>query len=415
MPKTSLNMNVQKTSPRRVRIISPAGAVLSDSTSHVAHLRREEVRTTVNTPNYRSYRRGLNGKSKDKLPMNPFEYTLATWNRMTGSYEQSHIASGERDLRTGNISNDIVVSNYWDFGEPTLNEKNRLLGEVINGSLRETKDQKVNLGVVFGERKRTADLILGTAENLKNAILDLRRGRPFQAISRLVGKDSKKADLLLKKLRRAPKDVGGQWLALQYGWQPLLSDVYGAAEFLAQKANEPVRTRISHSKTIRWYVNNVASIHGGTIPLYRRLRGRYTRKVVYYFSVSSQINKDLSALGIYNPLSVAWELLPYSFVADWFIPIGTFIDVLDATTGLTFQTGSSTEFTKATQDWRIDGTSVHAGWRYNLSGKGSSSVVRCKRVALGSFPLPHLPSFDTRIRPKRVANGLALIFQRIKR
>jgi len=43
--------------------------------------------------------------------------------------------------------------------------------------------------------------------------------------------------------------------------------------------------------------------------------------------------EELSAprsLGLYDPLSVAWELVPFSFVADWFIPIGTYLDNLAA-------------------------------------------------------------------------------------
>jgi hypothetical protein len=34
-------------------------------------------------------------------------------------------------------------------------------------------------------------------------------------------------------------------------------------------------------------------------------------------------------LGLLDPLSVAWELLPWSFVIDWFIPIGAYLDVLN--------------------------------------------------------------------------------------
>jgi hypothetical protein len=30
-----------------------------------------------------------------------------------------------------------------------------------------------------------------------------------------------------------------------------------------------------------------------------------------------------------DPLSVAWELLPWSFVVDWFIPIGSYLDLVN--------------------------------------------------------------------------------------
>lgn len=34
--------------------------------------------------------------------------------------------------------------------------------------------------------------------------------------------------------------------------------------------------------------------------------------------------------GLLNPLSVAWELMPLSFVADWFLPIGSYLSGFDA-------------------------------------------------------------------------------------
>jgi hypothetical protein len=37
----------------------------------------------------------------------------------------------------------------------------------------------------------------------------------------------------------------------------------------------------------------------------------------------------LNSFGFLTPELVAWELLPFSFVADWFIPIGTYLEALD--------------------------------------------------------------------------------------
>jgi hypothetical protein len=38
---------------------------------------------------------------------------------------------------------------------------------------------------------------------------------------------------------------------------------------------------------------------------------------------------EIRQMGVLDPLSVAWEVLPFSFVADWFIPIGTYLENLN--------------------------------------------------------------------------------------
>jgi hypothetical protein len=44
--------------------------------------------------------------------------------------------------------------------------------------------------------------------------------------------------------------------------------------------------------------------------------------------------KQLSQLGITNPALLVWELIPYSFVIDWLIPVGDFLSSLDALVGV---------------------------------------------------------------------------------
>lgn len=39
----------------------------------------------------------------------------------------------------------------------------------------------------------------------------------------------------------------------------------------------------------------------------------------------------MAQLGLLNPEIVAWELLPFSFVADWFIPIGSYLEARSIT------------------------------------------------------------------------------------
>jgi len=55
-------------------------------------------------------------------------------------------------------------------------------------------------------------------------------------------------------------------------------------------------------------------------------------------------------LGLLNPVAVLWEVVPLSFVVDWFIPIGTYLASLDAMAGVSIWTSweslqANTEYT----------------------------------------------------------------------
>jgi hypothetical protein len=57
---------------------------------------------------------------------------------------------------------------------------------------------------------------------------------------------------------------------------------------------------------------------------------------------NSILLKTASELGLTNPVEVLWELVPFSFVIDWALPIGSFISQFDASLGWTFVDGSIT-------------------------------------------------------------------------
>jgi hypothetical protein len=53
-----------------------------------------------------------------------------------------------------------------------------------------------------------------------------------------------------------------------------------------------------------------------------------------------------SSLGLANPFALAWELTPLSFVLDWFVSVGDFLNGLGATLGCDFVGGYETHFVR---------------------------------------------------------------------
>lgn len=285
----------------------------------------------------------------------------------------------------------------------------------------------VNLGVAFGERKRTADLILGTAAELGAAFGRVKRGDIKGALDGLARGDRSLADRLWKDPRRRRvadddnrpklKDAGNRWLQLQYGWDPLVGDIIGAAESLAKRAEKPWPVKVAISRSFKYDGYNAKpEEQWNTCPLRRRESAIYTRKYVYFFTQSYEHLSSLAAYGITNPAAVAWELLPWSFVYDWVLKIGEWIDTFDATAFLAFQKGCTTSFEKVEVRYKSTATrALDNGDYWSVNGRAYGSDVVCIRTPLSGFAHAYKPRLGTFLTPTRTANALALALQQFSK
>jgi hypothetical protein len=278
-------------------------------------------------------------------------------------------------------------------------------------SILDLKDQKVNLVQAFAERKQTARLFASTMKRCVAAVTSLKRGK-FGEAARALG--VKASPRRIRKYSKSWSEdqsqaVANGWLELQYGWRPLLQDIYGSAELIAQKNIREVRSisSVSASKHYRdtMYKGGNSSNARYFFDIDRRVKIKYT---VYYSTPSE--SHTLAQVGITNPAYIAWELTPWSFVVDWAIPIGNYINSLDGTKGLTFEKGCRTFFQKITvfgkavSETRPDGITT-----YTFYDAGDYLKVECTRTAISSFPRTSLPSFKNPFGTEHVANLLALL------
>ena len=112
-----------------------------------------------------------------------------------------------------------------------------------------------------------------------------------------------------------------------------------------------------------------------------------------------------------NPLLTAWELVPYSFVVDWFIPIGDFLSQFSASHGLQYVSGTSVTYIKysANRSYRHYRAAYPNDAQFeNLIGQEYFSV---RREVHSSSPIG-FPVFENGLGVKRALNALALITQR---
>jgi hypothetical protein len=256
----------------------------------------------------------------------------------------------------------------------------------------------INLAQAFGERKQTASLLATTANRLVRAARALRRGRLDSFVEAL----SIKKERAMKgwhRVRRTPKSkrIASHWLEYQYGWKPLLQDAYGAAELLARHIRDDsdhhhAFGRGSHRTKSRTIINlnGIRDTHSDD--------SRTDTHIWCRYRLDSAARAVLGATGLNNPALLAWELLPFSFVVDWFIPIGNYVESLTAFDGFTFVDGGQVNLTERRYEHSRSGTSKktynHPVYTWQSEEFfGGRWLLQLNRTKLTSFPGASRPSF----------------------
>ena len=290
-----------------------------------------------------------------------------------------------------------MVPTYCNLAGAPTSVAPALRARALSVARGKLKSNDFNAPVAVGELAATASMFENAISSISKAARAYRR-RDWKGVCKSLGCE----------YRKPAKSAASFMLTYSYGVVPLLLDVHGAAKALEE------------SPADRW----ITTVKAGS-------RQQYDREV-YYMPVSGSGSLDFSSarvkvtsgsfvridaspvnpglikmaqLGITNPLAVAWELTTLSFVADWFYPVGDFLNGLDATLG-----------------WEIKGFSQSDYIRINISASGVSNLymrsnvwsshyekISLNRTVSSSVPFPILTDLRGKLTGRRIANGLSLL------
>lgn len=375
---------------------------------------------------------GFNSKNRQSMLKSlDFEYSLSESNAEGYTHSwTTPLAVSVGPGTAGYSDSQTWTTNVFQAGsvsDPTSSwlQTGQMQNRATSNLLKNLRNSSFNAAQALGERKQTADLVSSTAKKVAGALTNLRKGNFGRAARSLGLTPRKRAGRRFNSQFATDqgKAIGNAWLELQYGWKPLLSDIYGSMETLS-RANNPAGNQNTVFKKAtgrtkrkeELYRKTVTSLPNGYSGSDEITRVGYAEVIVktgVTYSISSPALADLKTVGITNPLLLAWELLPYSFVVDWFLPIGNYLESLDATAGLSFYEGYITTFTKfeATTNWSSSysyATGQQHFYRFVVENYKTVKVVRSK---LGSFPAAPAPRFKNPLSTSHVASAMALLLQ----
>lgn len=265
------------------------------------------------------------------------------------------------------------------------NLRNRISTQLVEKSL----DQKMDLAESLATLPQTVMMVATLTMKVVRAIRALQR-RDFPGALAALGLSPSGG-----RLRTLPKTPAKAWLELQYGWLPLLNDIYAGIQALIDGLKKPgYQFTVTRRGAQGLLLPKPSTIPGpGNWQWTHSGRAEAKVEAKMRCRVSDPTVAMLSSLGLLNPLSLAWNLLPFSFVLDWFLPVGSFLAAVGAPLGLQFLHGYMTTVTNGTMT--SSGSILNSNPRTTIFRNGSSCTEEfgtIDRTSYSTWPalLPYI-------------------------
>jgi hypothetical protein len=371
-------------------------------------------RDRVYQSHYRTYTGtvtpGFRTMKPSQLPVNPYSMTsVDTDNQTCYVHNEDHgtsqingvytFTNGWNDMATQWASLIPAVPAYTDT--TTYNKAIQRLIDQAESSI------DANIAQDLAQYGQTVRLITHNVNRIAVAARAVRHGNFKLAARSLVdGLDRRKGPYhygkeplpVPRRPLSATHSLANNWLELQYGWKPLLQDIRGAMLAITKLHEDSFLSEVRGSA--KRSVTDNGKVFSGSSPYVVTLGDReittdYCVKVAVRYRIANKKLAFLQQTGFTNPINLLWEILPYSFVADWALPIGPWLSQLSAWDGLEFYDGWLTQFMRSYVTLGLRWPLTRSGiWTYSKgSGFYTRVALRHERTKLIAFPRARFPTF----------------------
>lgn len=334
---------------------------------------------------YRKVQNGTNGRETD----NPYSVTIDS--EIYRPYQVEKLSSSECGWSSYVSEESFIGIMGGALVPPAPDIDDSILLSKLD---RRANKQAIDVGVFVGEGKESLQMIRSGVKTLSTLYTAIRRF-DVRGIQRTLSLSRGNMGEFLDALSTG-------WLAWNFGVKPILSDMHAAGETLARLvSNEPSKTSIRAKVVER-------------SPVYARnqhIGYRESGKQVIVRYIESELASLAYELGVHrNQLfSLAWELVPLSFVVDSVVPIGSFLD--NAAVQARFRQHASVTTTWDKTVWY--GRVNHPCYKVITDGYHTYRGIKLQRtVGTGLDHLNSVPSLRFPASWFWAATDLSLLWQR---
>jgi hypothetical protein len=225
---------------------------------------------------------------------------------------------------------------------------------------------EINLGQALGELTSSSIALYNAVDRLLRALAALKRGdvRALTAAlknteRRTRRRPTRHEEDIVDNAARDAATSGRSWtsamseayIAWIWGFAPLIDAVQNGLDAI-HKAFE-----FNSTFTLRGLATD------DSYPVYPgwSFGGNLTRGATTHltFGLDDDFAAALNRIGLGSVLGLAWELVPLSFIVNWIVSVGDFLNSLNFGTGLSFKYGHQTSFVRgdllAITDYQLTG------------------------------------------------------------
>lgn len=182
------------------------------------------------------------------------------------------------------------------------------------------KSDQAELGASLGEYRQTVGMVEDRASQLVDLAKAARRNGWIGSVGAMIKRVKTSNEVSKKNLQK----LGRNYLEVAFGWIPTIQDLHTGLEVLTSgippawasaKAESPIERRVT---ALAGSYPNLSS---------KAVTGGQVKVRVGCGVVLTNHNLWLAnQLGLINPVSVAWELVPNSYIIDYFVNVNDVIN-----------------------------------------------------------------------------------------